>query len=190
MFGSSTLLFLVLLAVVAIASYFYLKRRAHHAQQRRSSEIVADPNLLAHWVYAPDDWRKAVEDEFTWVKNKEGTGHIYISPTAICVKNDFQERIVELADKGKVVTNASYRGAEGSLLKLRVRWRVVEQREYGSDEVKYYREDYLIPVPSKYKEEARRVADFFTARIENNMAAYTAVVPDDEPISLFGKDSL
>ena len=186
MSGLLTILLVVLVAVAAAGAYLYIKRRS---SQQRSSEILADPNLLAHWVYAPDEWRKAIEDEFTWIKNTEGTGHIYISPTAICVKNDFQERIVELADQGKVVTNASYRGAEGSPLKLRVRWRVIEQREYGADEVKYYKEDYWIPVPSKYKDEARRIVEFFTARIENNMAAYTAVVPDDEPISLFGKDS-
>ena len=186
MSGLFPIFLIALLGALAVGAYFYIKRRAH---QQRSSEIAADPNMLAHWVYSPEEWRKAIEAEFTWVKNKESTGHVYIMPTALCVKNDFQERVVELADKGKVVTNASYRGADGSPLKLRVRWRVVEQREYGRDEVRYYKEDYWIPVPPKYKEEARRVADYFTARIENNMAAYTAVVPDDEPISLFGKDS-
>jgi hypothetical protein len=44
-------------------------------------------------------------------------------------------------------------------------------------------------VPIRNRDDAARVAAFFTARIENNLDAYTAVVPDDEPISLFGKDS-
>jgi hypothetical protein len=180
------ILFLVVIGVAVVGVQLLFR---HRAPQRSGAEIIADPNLLAHWVYAPDEWRKAVEDEFNWVKNKESVGHVYISPTAICVKNDFQERVIELAGGGKVVTNASYRGANGSPLKLRTRWRVVEQSHYGHDEVKYYKKDYWIPVPLQYKEEARRVAEFFTAQIENNMAAYTAVVPDNEPISLFGKDT-
>jgi hypothetical protein len=44
-------------------------------------------------------------------------------------------------------------------------------------------------VPIRNRDDAARVAAFFTAQLENNLAAYTAVVPDDEPISLFGKDS-
>lgn len=58
-----------------------------------------------------------------------------------------------------------------------------------ADEVKYYREDYRIPVPPRWREEAPRVADFFTARLENNLEAYAEVVSDDEPLSIFGKDS-
>ena len=76
-----------------------------------------------------------------------------------------------------------------SPLKLRLRWKVVRQDTDGRSEVKYYKEDLRIPVPLAHYEEAKRVADFFTARIENNLEAYTALVPDDEPISLFGKDS-
>lgn len=184
---SSLLLLSLLLALIGIAAYFYF-RRGQRKRKLRVHEITNDPHLLAHWVYSPDEWRQAVEDEFTWVKNRDAPGHVYISPTAICVKNDFQNRIVELGG-GRVVTNAAYRGADGSSLKLRVRWRVVEAGEYGRDEVKYYKQDYWIPVPSKYKEEALSVAEHFTARIENNMAAYTAVVGEDEPLSLFGKDT-
>jgi len=44
-------------------------------------------------------------------------------------------------------------------------------------------------VPLREKDTAQKVVDFFTARLQNNLDAYTAVVPDDEPISLFGKDS-
>lgn len=180
------LIVLLVLAVFFVGSN-YFKRRA---RQRRSSEIIADPNLLAHFVYDPDEWRKAVEDEFTWVKNKESLGHVYITPTALCVKNDFQERVVELSGQSKAVTNASYRGADGSRLKLRARWRVVEYQADRPDEVKYFKEDYWIPVPLKQKEDAQRVADFFTAQVERNPKAYADLVADDEPLSIFGRDSL
>jgi hypothetical protein len=184
------LIFLLIAFVIfgtAFWVYTYFGRRA---RRRRASEIIADPNLLAHFVYAPDEWRRAVEDEFTWVRNKESPGHVYITPTALCVKNDFQERVVELSGKGKAVTNASYRGAEGSLLKLRARCRVLEQHDNRPDEVKYSKEDYCIPVPLKQKDEARRVADFFTTQIENNPKAYADLVAEDEPLSIFGRDTL
>ena len=105
------------------------------------------------------------------------------------MKSDSGDRLIELGGDGKVVTYAAYRGEEGSPLKLRVRWRIVRRYQDRGDEVKYFKEDHRIPVPLKYKEEAQRVADFFTAKLEANLNAYTAVVPDDEPISLFGKDS-
>ncbi|HEX8921887.1 MAG TPA: hypothetical protein VF766_10445 [Pyrinomonadaceae bacterium] len=178
---------IVALGAAVIVGLYLIRKRG---RQRRLNEIISDPNLLAHFVYAPNEWRRAVEDEFTWVKNKESPGHVYITPTALCVKNDFQERIVELADGGKVVTNVSYRGADGSVLKLRARWRVVEHNVDRPDEVKYFKEDYWIPVPLKQKEDARRVAEFFTAQIENNPQAHANLVADDEPLSLFGKDSL
>jgi hypothetical protein len=117
-------------------------------------------------------------------------GHCYISPSSIYIKNDSQDRLIDLNNDGKVVTHASYRGADGSSpLKLRVRCRVVTTDENGNEQIKYFKEDYRIPVPIRNRNDAARVADFFTAKLENNLAAYTAVVPDDEPISLFGKDS-
>lgn len=45
-------------------------------------------------------------------------------------------------------------------------------------------------MPLKQKDDARRVADFFTAQIENNPKAYADLVADDEPLSIFGRDSL
>ena len=181
--------FLIVLAVLGVAFglYTYVKRRA---RKRRASEILADPNLLAHFVYAPDEWRRAVDDEFTWVKNKDSLGHVYITPTAFCVKNDFQERVFELSGQSKAVTNASYRGSDGSMLKLRARSRVVQYQDNRPDEVKYLKEDYCIPVPLKQKEDARRVVGFFTAQIENNPKAYADLVADDEPLSILGRDSL
>ena len=45
-------------------------------------------------------------------------------------------------------------------------------------------------MPLKQKDEARRVADFFTAQIEDNPKAYADLAADDEPLSIFGRDSL
>lgn len=180
------LLILVLPAVV-VAGFLYVRWRKRKAT---IAEMLSGDNLLAAWTYDPDEWRQAVEDEFPWVRSKSGVGQCYISPSAIYVKNDSQDRLIDLSNNGKVVTYASYRGADSSSpLKLRVRWRVVRQYSDRPDEVKYFKEDYRIPVPVRNRNDAARVADFFTTKLENNLAAYTAVVPDDEPISLFGKDS-
>ena len=178
---------LFLLAVAVVGSLLYVRRREHKA---RVAEMLDGSNLLAAWTYGPNEWRQAVEEEFTWVRSKDGVGHCYISPTAIYVKNDSQDRLIDLSSESKVVTYAAYRGADSnSPLKLRVRWRVVKQYTDRPDEVKYFKKDYRIPVPIQYRDDAARVADFFTAQLESNLDAYTAVVPDDEPISLFGKDS-
>jgi hypothetical protein len=173
----------VLLVVGLVGSYLVAVRRK---RWNRIAQMLAGLNLLADWTYSPEEWRRAVEDEFTWVKNKDSIGHVYISPTAIYVKNDFQDRLVEFGRK--VVTHASYRGTEGSVLKMRVRWRTVRTSGDDPDKVRYFKEDYRIPVPLKQKEEANRVAEYFTAELENNLEAYAAVVPEDQPISLFGKD--
>jgi hypothetical protein len=181
------LLISVLLAVGFAGSFLYAWRRKRKA---KIAEMLSGDDLLAAWTYDPDEWRRAVEDEYTWIRNREGVGQCYISPSAIYIKNDFQDRLIDLSDNGKVVTHASYRGADSSSpLKLRVRWRVVKQYADKPDEVKYFKEDYRIPVPIRNRDDAARVASFFTTRLENNLAAYTAVVPDDEPISLFGNDS-
>jgi len=186
MFGSLLIPLAALVLAAVLGFYLYIKRKKRRA---RISEILSSTNLLAHWVYTPVEWQRAVEEEFTWAESKGDQGHVYISPTVIYVKSDSGDRLIELSGDGKVVTYAGYRGEEDSPLKLRVRWKIVRRYQDQHHEVKYYKEDYRIPVPLKYKEEARRVADFFTAKLEANLNAYTAVVPDDEPISLFGKDS-
>ncbi len=186
MFGSLLILLVALLAVAVLGFYLYLKRRK---RRERISEIVSGANLLADWVYTPVEWQRAVQEEFAWAKSKGYEGHVYISPTVIYVKSDSGDRLIELGTEGKVVTYAGYRGEEGSPLKLRVRWKIVKRYPDRADEVKYFKEDYRIPVPLKHKEGAQRVADFFTTKLEANLSAYTAVVSDDEPISLFGKDS-
>ena len=177
---------LVLLAVGAVGYYVYAKRRA---RKERIAETISSTNLLARWAYSPDDWRRAADEEFTWVKNKDSPGQVYISPTTIYIKNDYQDRLIDLSGEGRVVTHASYLGSDMSPLKLRLRRKVVTTHlDSNRQEVKYYKEDYRLPVPLTYREEAERVVKFFTARLENDLAAYTAVVSDDEPISLFGKD--
>jgi hypothetical protein len=176
---------LILIAAAVAFGYILVKRRE---RREKIAEILSGSNLLADWAYTPDEWRRAAEEEFTWVRDRDSGGHVYLSPTMIYIKNDSEDRLIDLDAGGKVVTHASYRASEMSPLKLRVRWKVVTEHRGGSNEVKYYKEDYRIPVPLRYQEEARRVADFFTARLENNLEAYADVVSDDEPLSLFGKD--
>jgi hypothetical protein len=177
----------VLLVVAFVGYFLYAGMRKRKA---RIAEMLSGDNLLAAWTYAPDEWRRAVEDEFTWVRRKDGVGHCYISPSGFYIRTDSHDRLFDLSGDGKVVTHASYRGVDSSSpLKLRVRWRVVTTDRNGNEQIKYHKEDYRIPVPIQHRDDAARVAAFFTAQLENNLATYTAVVPDDEPISLFGKDS-
>ena len=176
----------VLLGAAGAGLYVYFRRQKRKAQ---IALLVNGVDVLAHWTYTPAEWRKAVEEEFTWASNTDQAGEVFISPTALYVRGERRDHLINLADQGKVVTHASYRGAEDSPLKLRVRWKVVTRNRNGYEEVKYHKEDYRIPVPPGAKQAAQQVADFFTAQSENNLAAYTALVPEDEPISLFGKDS-
>jgi hypothetical protein len=187
MSGSLFISVLVLLGLAGVGAFLYARRRQRKA---RIAEMLSGEDLIAAWTYDPDEWRQAVEEEYTWVRRKDGVGNCYISPSAILIKNDSQDRLIDLTGGGKVVTYASYRGADGdSPLKLRVRWRVVTKYDDRPDEVKYYKVDYRIPVPIRNRDDATRVAAYFTAKVENNLAAYTNLVSDDEPISLFGKDS-
>jgi hypothetical protein len=186
MSGFLLITLLVLLAAAAAALYIYFRRQ-------KRNELVAlltdGVDVLAHWTYTPAEWRKAVEEEFTWASGKDNAGEVYVSPTAIFIRTDSHDHLIDLADKGKVVTHASYRGTDDSSLKLRVRWKVITTNRSGAEHVEYHKEDYRIPVPPGAKEAAQRVADFFTAQLENDLDAYTALVGEDEPISLFGKDS-
>ncbi len=176
---------IVVILVVGAGCYFYYR---HRVRTSAINYLLNDPNLLAHWTYAPHEWRQAVEEEFTWSSSKDSSGEIYISPTRVYVKSHSRDRLIDLAGGGKVVTHASFSGIEGIPLKLRVRWKVVRRDPDRGTEVKYYKEDYRFPVPASAKEAAAKVANYFNARLENNLEAYTAVVPEDQPISLFGKD--
>jgi hypothetical protein len=177
---------LVLLAAGVAAYYLYARRRS---RRERIARVLSGSNILARWSYAPEEWRRAADEEFTWVRNKNSGGEVCISPTTIYIKSDTQDLLIDLSGDGKMVTHASYRGLDMCPLKLRVRWKIVKRDPDRSDEVKYYKEDYRIPVPIRYREHAERVVAYFTTRLENNLEAYTAVVSDDEPISLFGKDT-
>ena len=176
----------ILLIAAGVTGYLYYRRRV---RAKEIAAILDDPNPLAVWTYTPEEWRRAVEDEFSWGRSDGSSAQIRICETGIYLKTDSQSHLIELANGPKVVTFAGYRGTEGSPLKLRVRWKVVRHNRRGGEEVKYYKEDYRIPVPLREKDTAQKVVDFFTARLQNNLDAYTAVVPNDEPISLFGKDS-
>lgn len=179
-------LVLVLLALGAAWYYLYTKKRS---RRERVARILSGSNILARWSYAPDEWRRAADEEFTWVRNKNNGGEVCISPTTIYIRSDTQDRLIDLSGDGKMVTHVSYRGLDMGPLKIRVRWKVVERDPDRSAEVKYHKEDYRVPVPLRYREDAERVVAYFTTRLENNLEAYTALVPDDEPISLFGKDT-
>jgi hypothetical protein len=175
----------VVLGLACVGAYVYCRREK---RKRRIALLTDGVDLLAHWTYSPVEWRRAVEEEFSWASSKDHVGQVYISPASVYVKAD-RDHLIDLSENGKVVTHASYRGEADSPLKLRVRWRIVTYNPDGPDQIKYYKEDYRIPVPPSAKEAARKVADFFTTQLENNLEAYTAVVSDDESISLFGKDS-
>lgn len=175
----------VLATAVGLGYWYFRRRRQDHA----AAEILNDPNPLASWTYTADEWRQAVADEFTWGRADGESAQIRICQSGIYVWSHSRSRVYELETGGKVVTFAGYPGFEGSPLKLRVRWKTVTYDENGYKQTKYYKEDLRIPVPSREKESALKVVEFFYWRLENNPAAYTEVVPDDEPISLFGKDS-
>lgn len=176
----------VLLVAIVVGGYVYFRRRKRKA---RIALLTDGVDLLAQWAYTPAEWSKAVVEEFTWASSKDTGARVYISPTAVYVKAYNRDHLIDLAEKGKVVTHASYRGTDDSPLKLRVRWKVVTRDQDGRRQVKYYKEDYRIPVPPGAKKAAQQVAEFFTAQIEKNLDAYTELVGEDEPISLFGKDS-
>ncbi len=165
-----------------------------HRQKRRSriALLTEGVDVLAQWTYTPEEWRRAREDEFTWASSKDNRdygGRVYISPTTIYVQGEHRDRLIDLEGDGRVVTHASYRGANESPLKLRVRWKTITRRRDGPDEVHYHKEDYRIPVPLSAKEEARKVVEHFTARMGENPDADVSLVSDDEVISIFGKDA-
>lgn len=175
----------VLLALAAGGGYWYFRRRR---QAQAADQILNDPNPLASWTYTPTEWQQAVADEFSWGRGDGCSAQIRVCQSGIYVWSESKARLYELETGDKVVTFAGYLGTEGSPLKLRVRWKTVTYDQNGYKQTKYYKEDYRIPVPSREKDSALRVVDFFNTRLENNPGAYTAVLPDDEPISLFGKD--
>src|SRR2546430_15516028 len=114
----------VLLAVVGGLGFFYYRRKV---RGREIAAILDDPNPLAVWTYTAEEWRRAVEDEFSWARSDGSSAQIRICETGIYLKTDSQSHLIELASGPKVVTFAGYRGTEGSPLKLRVRWKIVRR---------------------------------------------------------------
>ena len=185
----SMLYLIAIISVLALAAgvvYWYLRRRR---LANAAAKILDDPNPLAAWTYTPAEWQQAVADEFSWGSADGNSAQIRICQGGIYVWSDSHSHVYDLEAGGKFVTFAGYLGGEGNPLKLRVRWREFRQDRYGNEEIHYHKEDYRIPVPLREKEAALRVVDFFKTQLEKHLDWYTAVLPDDEPISLFGKDS-
>ena len=175
-----------LLVVLAGGGYFFYKRRKRN---RAIAEILSGGNLIGSWKYSAQEWQQAVAQEFSWAKESDGGGEIFISPSAIYIRSDSADHLIEL-NGSKVITHASYRGTEGAPLKIRVRWKVIERNmDSNAESTKYYKEDYRIPVPIGKREVAEKVAEWFSTRCQENLAAYTDVVGADEAISIFGDDS-
>lgn len=179
------LIFGLVLVMVAATAYWYFVR---WQRAQSAAEILSDPNPVAAWSYTPVEWQQLMS-EFTWADAVSDSAQVRICQRGFYIGSASQSRVYELETGDKVVTFAGYLATEGNPLKLRVRWKTVTYDENNYPQVKYHKEDYRIPVPLREKEEALKVVDFFTARLDNNLAAYSALVPDDEPISLFGKDS-
>ena len=175
---------IVIAGIVGAGFLIYRKRR----QRKAIDDILFDVNPLGEWTYSPEEWRTAV-DELSWGSANDGATQIRICRTGIYFKSPRREHLIPLNNGARVVTFAGYLGDETSPLKLRTRWRVVTEDQYGRKEIKYHKEDFRIPVPPREKAAAENVVSYFTKWIEDNMNLYTKMVPDDEPISLFGKDS-
>ena len=176
----------ILVAGLGGAGYLIYRRRR---QRKAIDDILYDVNPLAEWTYSPDEWRKAVAEELSWGDPNDGATLIRICRSGIYFKNPSREHLIPLNNGTRVVTFAGYLGGENTPLKLRTRWREVTEDQYGREEIKYHKEDFRVPVPPRENEAAENVVSYFTKWIEDNMRFYTQMVPDDEPISLFGKDS-
>ncbi len=174
-----------LIALAAGGGFFYLRRARH---RKVINDILFDVNPLAVWTYSTEEWRSAVEQEFSWGDADDGPVQIRISRFGIYFKGRSREHLLLLADGTRIVTFAGYGGAEGNPLKLRTHWKVTTRDEYSNERIKYYKEDYRIPVPLREHAAAENVVNYFTKWLEDNPGFYTEMLPDDEPISLFGKD--
>jgi len=175
---------IVIAGLVGVGYLIYRRR----GQRKAIDDILFDVNPLAEWTYSPEEWRTAV-DELSWGSANDGATRIRICRSGVFFKNPRREHLIPLNNGTRVVTFAGYLGGDNTPLKLRTRWRVVTEDQYGREEIKYHKEDFRVPVPSREKEAAENVVRYFTKWIEDNMNLYTKMVPDDEPISLFGKDS-
>jgi len=189
MFGLFFALIIVLAGLAAGAIFLYQRRSR---RRKAIDDILFDVNPLAVWTYSPEEWRSAVQEELSWGHADDGPVQVRISRSGVYFKTRSSEHLLPLADGTRIVTFAGYGGAAGNPLKLRTRWRVVthdRREEYDQEKIKYYKEDYRIPVPLREHAAAQNVVNYFTKWAEDNPRFYTQMLPDDDPISLFGKDS-
>jgi hypothetical protein len=166
--------------------YLYLRRQR---QRKAIDDILFDVTPLAVWTYAPEEWRQAVTDELTWGRVDDGPTDIRICRSGVYFKNQSREHLMPLADGTRIVTFAGYLDGEGLPLKLRTRWRVITHDRNGYEQIHYHKEDFRIPVPLREKDAALNVVNYFTRWLEDHERFYAEMIPDDEPISVFGKDS-
>lgn len=178
---------IILIAVLAAGGIYLYRLRAR--RRKVINDILFDVNPLAVWTYSPEEWRHAVQEELSWGHADDGPVEVRISRFGIYFKSPRREHLLPLTDGTRIVSFAGYGGAEGNPLKLRTRWRVITRDEYDREQIKYYKEDYRIPVPPREQAGAQNVANYFTKWLEDNPRFYTQMLPDDDPISLFGKDS-
>lgn len=179
------LIVMVVLAAGA-AGYLYYRRRI---PRKAVDDILFDVNPLAEWTYSAPEWQRAVENDLSWGKVDDGETTVRICRTGAYFKNKSREHLIPLTNGTRVVTFAGYLGGEGMPLKLRTRWRVITHDQNGDEQIHYYKEDFRIPVPPSQQAAAENVVNYFTKWLDDNMRFYTMMLPDDEPISLFGKDS-
>jgi hypothetical protein len=181
----------LIIAIVALTAggiYLYYRRGR---RRKMIDDILADVNPLAVWTYSPEEWRRA-QEELSWGNADDGPVQVRISRFGIYFKGRAREQVLPLSDGNRIVTFAGYGGAEGNPLKLRTRWRVIthdHSNEFAREQIKYYKEDYRIPVPLREQAAAQNVVNYFTKWLADHPDFYTQMLPDDEPISLFGKDS-
>jgi preprotein translocase subunit YajC len=177
---------LFVVVLLAVGGFYLYQRRQR--QRKAIDDILFDVTPLAVWTYQAEEWRQAVTDELSWGRVDDGPTDIRICRSGVYFKNQAREHLMPLADGTRIVTFAGYLG-EGIPLKLRTRWRVITQDQNGNEEIHYHKEDFRIPVPVREKDAALNVVSYFTNWLDDHEQFYAMMVPDDEPISVFGKDS-
>ncbi len=178
---------IIMIAGLAAGAIYLYQRRTR--RRKVIDDILCDVNPLAVWTYSPEEWRSAVQEELSWGHADDGPVQVRISKFGVYFKTRSREHLLPLADGTRIVTFAGYGGSEGNPLKLRTRWRVVTRDQDEEEEIKYFKEDYRIPVPLREHAAAQNVVNYFTKWLVENPRFYTQVLADDDPISLFGKDS-
>jgi len=176
----------LLVVAIVVGGYYFLIYLKHKSE---ITDILNDPDPLAVWTYTPQEWQRAVADEFSWGRADGRTAQVRICPVGVYVSDGAKHRLFELDAGIKKVTFAGYTAIADSPLKFRVRWRIEKSSRNRERETSYYKEDIRIPVPLREQEAALRVVDYFTQQLNQRPDAYSHLIPDDEPISLFGKDS-